>query len=59
MGPEGEREPEPSEDERDRILIRQLLSMTPRQRLGSLSNFYRLYRVGQQRLGRGGPARGA
>ncbi|MGH9154585.1 MAG: hypothetical protein ACRD1K_01745 [Acidimicrobiales bacterium] len=58
MAPDRETEPEPSEDERDRILIRQLLAMTPLQRLGSLSNFYRFYRVGQQRLGRGGPASG-
>lgn len=56
MAPDRETEPEPSEDQRDRILIRQLLLMTPLQRLGSLSNFYRLYRVGQQRLSRGGPA---
>jgi hypothetical protein len=38
-----------NEDEQDRILIRQLLTMTPLQRLGTLSNFFRLYQVGQQR----------
>ena len=53
MAPDREDEPVPSDDERERVLIRQLLTMSPLQRLASLSNFYRLHRIGQQRLGRG------
>lgn len=37
------------EDEHDRDLIRHMLSLTPTQRLRSLSNFYKLHRARRHR----------
>lgn len=40
------------EEASSRHLIRVMLALSPTQRLTSLRNFYRLYLVGQRRLGR-------